>query len=158
MPTTVLTFTPSVPEVCGEDDFIELSASASNEVAYLIDENFEGAGLGVFSNDNIRDHSASESAMTMWQQQTSTFIPAEQVWFPAISSGFGTNQFVMATSDTGTTNITENALESAALDTSTFTDLTLNFDMYFSRYLVDCGNSRKRKYRSVNRWRNKLGY
>ena len=53
MPTTVLTFTPSVPEVCGEDDFIELSASASNEVAYLIDENFEGSGLGVFSNDNI---------------------------------------------------------------------------------------------------------
>ena len=73
----------------------------------------------------------------MWQQRTSTFIPSEQVWFPAISSGFGTNQFAMATSDTGTTNITENALESASLDSSTFTDLTLNFDMYFSRYLVD---------------------
>lgn len=136
MPTTVLTFTPSVPEVCGEDDFIELSASASNEVAYLIDENFEGSGLGVFSNNNIRNHSASESAITMWQQRTSTFIPSEQVWYPAISSGFGTNKFVMATSDTGTSNITENALESASLDTSTFTDLTLNFDMYFSRYLV----------------------
>lgn len=140
MPTTVLTFTPSVPEVCGEDDFIELSASASNEVAYLIDENFEDSGLsglGVFTNNNIQDNGAAENNITNWVRRESTFIPSEQVWFPAISSGFGTNKFVMATSDAGTTNITENALESASLNTSTFTDLTLNFDMYFSRYLVN---------------------
>ncbi len=140
MPTTVLTFTPSVPEVCGEDDFIELSASASSEVAYLIDENFEAngtVGLGVFSNNNIVNNGGAENGVTNWTRRESTFIPSEQVWFPAISSGFGTNKFVMATSDYGSTNITENALESASLDTSTFTDLTLNFDMYFSRYLVD---------------------
>ena len=139
MPTTVLTFTPSVPEVCGEDDFIELSASASNEVAYLIDENFEAngiGGLGVFSNNNIVNNGGAENGVTNWTRRESTFIPSEQVWFPAISSGFGTNKFVMATSDYGSSNITENALESASLDTSTFTDLTLNFDMYFSRYLV----------------------
>lgn len=133
-PITSLTFTPSVPEVCGEDDIIQISAASANEIAYLIDEDFEGTGLGTFTNNNIRNHSAGESAITMWQQRTSTFIPSEQVWFPAISSGFGTNQFVMATSDSGTTNITENALESATVDSSTFTNLTLSFDIYFSRY------------------------
>jgi len=139
MPTTILTFTPSVPEVCGEDNFIQLSASASNEVAYLIDENFEDSGLsglGAFSNNNIQDNGAAENNITNWVRRESTFIPSEQVWFPAISSGFGANKFAMATSDAGTTNITENALESASLDSSNFTDLTLNFDMYFSRYLV----------------------
>lgn len=134
-PVTTLNFSPSVPEVCGEDDIIQISATSEDEVAYLINEDFEGSGLGTFTNNNIRDHSASESAMTMWQQRTSTYIPSEQVWFPAISSGFGTNKFAMATSDTGTSNITENALESATIDSSNFTDLTLTFDLYFSRYL-----------------------
>lgn len=80
---------------------------------------------------------AVENGLTMWQSQESVFIPNEEVWFPAISSGFGTNHFVMATSDVGTANITENALESGTLDSSSFTDLTLNFDMYFSRYLYN---------------------
>ncbi|WP_299889404.1 GEVED domain-containing protein [uncultured Lacinutrix sp.] len=136
-PTTTLTFTPSVPEVCGEGDIIEVSATGSSEIAHLIDEDFEGSGLGSFTNNNIRSYSAAEDAITMWQQRTSTFVPSEQVWFPAISSGFGNNKFVMATSDAGTFNITENALESGTLDTSDFTDLTLSFDMYFSRYLYN---------------------
>ena len=134
-PTATLAFNPSVPEVCGEDDLIEISATGSDEIAFLINEDFEGTGLGSFTNNNILDHSVSESAMTMWQQRASTFVPSVQVWFPAISSGFGDNKFAMATSDTGTTNTTENALESTTLDSSTFTDLTLNFDIYFSRYL-----------------------
>ena len=138
-PITTLSFSPSVPEVCGEDDIIQISATSANEIAYLIDEDFEGSGLGSMTNNNIRDHSVGESAITMWQQRTSTFIPSEQVWFPAISSGFGTNKFAMATSDTGTSNITENALESATLDSSTFTSLTLSFDIYFSRYLFTAG-------------------
>ncbi len=138
-PITTLTFTPSVPEVCGENNLIELSASATTEIAYLIDEDFEGGGLGVFTNNNIVNPGAAETAITMWQSRTSTYIPSEQVWYPAISSGFGSDNFVMATSDTGASNITENALESPSLNSSTYTDLTLNFDMYFSRYLNTAG-------------------
>jgi len=132
---TTLAFTPSTPIVCGEDDIIAISASASNEVAYLIDEDFEGGGLGSMIGNNIRTYSGAETAITEWQNRTSTFVPAEAVWFPAISSGFGANRFAMANSDSSTTNITENAIESAVLDTSTFTDLTFDFDMYFSRYV-----------------------
>ncbi|WP_034061620.1 GEVED domain-containing protein [Lacinutrix jangbogonensis] len=143
-PIPTLTFTPTIPEVCGEDDILELTASASSEVAYLIDEDFEGAGLGIFTNNNIVDNGAVENTRKIWQQRTSVFIPSEEVWFPAISSGFGTNKFVMATSDTqesgpppfpGAPIITNNALQSPSLDSSNYIDLTLNFDIYFSRYL-----------------------
>ncbi|WAC01720.1 GEVED domain-containing protein [Lacinutrix neustonica] len=163
---TTLTFTPSVPEVCGEDDIIELAASAENEIIYLIDEDFEGAGLGSFSNNNIADNGASENAATMWQQRTSTFVPSEQVWFPAIASGFKSNKFVMATSDVGTSNIKENALESALLDASNFLDLTLSFDMYFSRYKnsnpeyvsVDVSTDSGTTWTTVQQYNNDIGY
>jgi hypothetical protein len=138
-PVAVLTFTPSTPEVCGEDDIIAISAAGTNEIAYLIDEDFETGTLGTLVVNNLRTYSGAETAITQWQPRTSTFVPAEAVWFPAISSGFGTNNFAMANSDSSTTNITETAIESGVLDSSTFTDLTLNFDMYFSRYVFGGG-------------------
>ncbi|MGB1307498.1 MAG: GEVED domain-containing protein [Oceanihabitans sp.] len=137
---TTLSFTPTTPIVCGEDNIIEITATATDEVAYLIDEDFEGGGLGVFSVNNIQNN---QNGDTEWQNRTSTFVPstdpAYQVWFPAISSGFGSNNFVMATSDVPNIAITETALESASVDASLFTDLTLSFDIYFSRYLFNVG-------------------
>ncbi|WP_375238373.1 GEVED domain-containing protein, partial [Aurantibacter sp.] len=138
-PVAVLTFTPSTPEVCGEDDIIAISAAGTNEIAYLIEEDFETGTLGTLVVNNLRTYTAAETAITQWQPRTSTFVPAEAVWFPAISSGFGTNNFAMANSDSSTTNITETAIESGVLDSSTFTDLTLDFDMYFSRYVFGAG-------------------
>ncbi|SDR65878.1 Por secretion system C-terminal sorting domain-containing protein [Formosa sp. Hel1_31_208] len=136
-PITELTITPGVPVVCGEDDIIEISATGDIELAYLIDEDFEGGGLGVFSVVNLIDNGPIQNSLTEWQNRTSTFVPSQQVWFPAISSGFGTNQFAMATSDVApATGFVYTSMESPTVDSSTFTDLTLNFDMYFSKYLT----------------------
>ena len=104
---------------------------------FLIDEDFETGDLGVFSNVIITDNGATINALTSWQNRTSTYVPNEQVWYPAISSGFGPNQFVMSNSDVGSYT-TENALQTtSSYDTSDFTNLTLRFDSYYSHYSPD---------------------
>jgi hypothetical protein len=133
-PITELTITPATPIICGENDVIEIAATGSTELAYLVDEDFESGGTGVFNVVNVNNNFPAENILSEWQNRTSTYVPNQEVWFPAISSGFGPNQFVMATSDIGPSEAVWTALESPILDSSTFTDLTLNFDMYFSKY------------------------
>lgn len=138
-PLPTITFTPSVPEVCGENNVVSITAGGDTELVYLIDEGFEGAGLGVFSNDHIT--STAYNTQTAWQKKTSTYIPNGSSWYPAISSNFGANHFALVTSDIGTNGITiHNALVSPSVNTNTFLDLTLKFRMYFSRYYPDNNN------------------
>ena len=128
-----LTFTPSTPLICGENNPpIQISAASTTQIGYLIDEDFEG-GLGTFTENNITSNGAGPDGISEWQPRTSSFVPSENVWFPAISSGFGTNGFVMSNADSGAVP-TENELESATVDASTYINLTLELDMYFSRY------------------------
>ncbi len=144
-PVPVLNVTPDTPDrtVCGENDMLEITAVGDIDDVFLIDEDFESGGLGVFSNITIIDNGASINARNAWQNQTSTFIPTEEVWFPAISSGFGTNQFVICNSDVGadafgTSYITNNALQTtSSYDTTDYTNLTLSLDCYYSHYLQD---------------------
>lgn len=144
-PVPILNVTPDTPDrtVCGENDMLEISAVGDIDDVFLIDEDFESGGLGVFSNITIIDNGATINARNAWQNQTSTFIPAEEVWFPAISSGFGTNQFVICNSDVGadgfgTSYITNNALQTTtSYDTTDYTNLTLSLDCFYSHYLQD---------------------
>ncbi|WP_395056598.1 GEVED domain-containing protein [Flavobacterium sp.] len=141
-PNATLSFTPSNPEVCGENVIISITVSGDTEQAYLIDENFEG-GMGTFTNVNYNNiYGATVATNAAWQSRTSTYVPINppgQVWFPAISSGFGTNKFVSSTSDLGSYNI-HTGLVSATVNSTTFTDLTLTFDTYYSRYYIDGAN------------------
>jgi len=138
-PLPTITFTPSVPEVCGENNVVSITAGGDTELVYLIDEGFEGAGLGVFSNDHIT--STAYNTQTAWQKKTSTYIPNGSSWYPAISSNFGANHFALVTSDIGTNGtVIHNALLSPSVNTNTFLDLTLTFRMYFSRYYPDNNN------------------
>jgi len=128
-----LTFTPSTPLICGENNPpIQISAASTTQIGYLIDEDFEG-GMGTFTQNNITSNTVAQDAVSEWQSQTSVFVPSENVWFPAVSSGFGTNSFVMTNADTGAA-LTENELISAVVDASTYINLTLDLNMYFSRY------------------------
>ncbi|MBC8753271.1 hypothetical protein H2O64_01225 [Kordia sp. YSTF-M3] len=144
-PVPVLVVTPDVPDrvVCGENDMLEISAAGDVDDVFLIDEDFESGTLGAFTNVILNDNGATINGLTAWQNQTSTFIPAEQVWFPAISSGFGSDQFVISNSDvgadgSGTSYITDNALQSTtSYDTTNYVNLTLSLDCYYSHYLAD---------------------
>ena len=136
-----LSFTPTLPFICGEGGpRIEIAALSNTQIEFLIDEDFNATGsLGSFTATNITSNGGS--TVSQWQQHPSTppYIPSENVWFPAISSGFGAdngspnNGFALSNADTGFVP-TENELESAVLDASTHINLTLEFDMYFSRY------------------------
>lgn len=142
-PLATITFTPSIPEVCGENNVLSLTAAGDIQQTYLIDEKFN-AGLGVMSNVNIVTNGGAVDALSAWQNRTSTFVPAQQVWFPAIASGMNGNKFALATSDTGQSPvspnpvyITHNAIQSPTVITNTYLDLTLSFDIFYSRYYVD---------------------
>ena len=137
-PLASISFTPSVPEVCGENNVLSLTASGDVQETYLIDEDFE-SGLGVMTNQNIVSNGAGTDALTQWQTESSTFVPAQQVWFPAIASGLNGNNFAMSTSDVGAF-ITHNALLSPVVNTNTYLDLTLSFDIFYSRYYIDGAN------------------
>ncbi|AXG68077.1 hypothetical protein KORDIASMS9_00267 [Kordia sp. SMS9] len=155
-PVPTVNITPDINNrvVCGENDMLEISVSGDVEDVFLIDEDFESGTLGDFTNVFIVDNGATINAKTAWQAQTSTFVPAEQVWFPAISSGFGSDQFVICNSDvgadgSGTSYTTHNALQSTtSYDTTNFVNLSLSFDCYYSHYLED-GNGATNDYFTV---------
>jgi hypothetical protein len=134
-PISNVAFTPVSPEVCGENAIIAITATGDIEEAELIDEKFN-SGLGVFTNTNYINNGAAINAKTAWQNRTSTFVPAELSWYPAISSGANLNNFVMSTSDVGSVT-SENALVSPVVNSNNFSDLTLTFNIYYSRYYPD---------------------
>jgi hypothetical protein len=126
-------FTPTdLPEVCGENDIISITASGTIEEVYLINENFETGGLGVFAQTSLAGNAGS-----IWQNRLSPYVPVAQIWKPAIASGIGgDNNFVLSNSDYSSIN--ENILVSPVISTnSTFDDLTLSFRMYYSHFTTD---------------------
>lgn len=134
-PVATITFTPSIPEVCGENNVLSLTAAGDVQQTFLVDEKFN-AGLGVMSNANIVSNGGTTDGLTAWQNHSSTFVPAQQVWFPAIASGMNGNNFALSTSDVGSV-ITHNAILSPTVSTITYLDLTLSFDIFYSRYYID---------------------
>ncbi|MEO8234988.1 MAG: GEVED domain-containing protein [Flavobacterium sp.] len=133
--------TPNVT-VCGENSIIRLDATGDDEVAYLINENFETGTLGVFTNINSDATSAADKAKTAWKNKTSIFVPSGARWFPAITSGFGTNKFALTSFDDFSGSFPtvpmENSLTLASNANSTgFTNLTLSFRIFYSRYYAD---------------------
>ena len=139
-----LTFSNSNPEICGENEIIDLTATGSNEQIFLVDEDFEG-GTSSFANNQITSPNGS---ITNWQIRSSTYVPAYPtypVWYPAVSSGFGSNKFMMSTSDLTAGGSAAGKVNEAlelitAVNTTDFINLTLTFKIYFSSY-YDANNA-----------------
>lgn len=130
---------PTTLEACGDKTPIILSAGADSETVYLIDEDFESATSTFSSVEN-----GTANSIAKWRLKTSTFKPfeAKNSWLPAISSGFGANKFMTATSDLTDASFDPYSLDNAlqptvVLNTTGFLNLTLKFRMYFSRYNTD---------------------
>ncbi|NNK54151.1 MAG: hypothetical protein HKO97_06265, partial [Flavobacteriaceae bacterium] len=138
-PNPTISISPTAPErvVCGENSVLEISASGDVDEVILFEEDFESGTLGIFYNNELLNNGPAIDPLTAWQVQTSTFIPSEMVWFPAISSGFGTNQFALSNSDIGP-QVVNNALETiGSYDTTGFDNLYFSFSMYYSHYYPD---------------------
>lgn len=129
-PIANMFITPSTPEVCGENNIVSITAAGDFVIDNLIDENFN-ASLGTMSSVII---GGTGDAATRWQRQVSPYVPNGSVWKPAIISRNTGDGFAMATSDY---NLDVNvALESATLDSTPYSDLTLTFRHYYSYYGV----------------------
>lgn len=133
------------PTICGENAIIQLDATGDNEVAYLINEDFESGGLGVFTNINSDGTTATQKSKTAWKNKTSIYIPTGNRWFPAITSGFGTNKFALTSMDDFKsvplpTVPMQNSLtltSSVNPSATSFLNLTLTMKMFYSRYYAD---------------------
>ena len=154
-PVAALSFITASPQVCGEDDKIQLTATGSSEVVSLIDETFEAGSLGTFTaSTSVTPASAPVSSASAWQNKTSPYIPTGTTWFPAISSGINSNKFAFVSSDVGTCGAgcyytIDNSLVSATVNSTSFTSLTLEFKLFYDRYYVDTTNSTA-EYMSVD--------
>uniref|UniRef100_UPI00404A1DD0 Ig-like domain-containing protein n=1 Tax=Gelidibacter sp. TaxID=2018083 RepID=UPI00404A1DD0 len=135
-PLSSVIFSPASGEVCGELSTITVSASGDTEIVYLVDEDFEAGGLGLFQNVNAASNNPGLNAQTQWTNRTSTYVPTTNlVWFPAVSSGFGANRFAMSTSDVNSPGTVYHFLQlTTPVDATTISGLTLTFDMYYSNY------------------------
>lgn len=141
-PTPEINFTPSTLEVCGESSIVAVSATGGNEIKHLITkQTFEDGTLGVFTNQNIANITpTAQNNRVVWQNRSSVFIPQFSggylSWYPAISSGFGGNKFVMSTSDVNPGNqvIDKALLSPSNLDSRGLLNLTLKFKMFYSHY------------------------
>ena len=132
-PIPTLTYSPTNPTVCGENVVLNLTATGDVEEVFLIDEKFN-SGLGTFANTNIA--TSGFDTLTQWQNQSSTYVPSGEVWFPAISTGINGNNFAFTNSDE--INATAHTqLASATVSSVNFTTLTLSMRMFYSRYYED---------------------
>ncbi|MFE3868873.1 GEVED domain-containing protein [Flavobacterium sp. LS2P90] len=126
--SSIISMTPSIPEVCGEGNIVTITASGDNMVDNLINENFQG-GLGTLTSVIIGD---AGDVSTQWQSKTSTFVPTLSVWKPAISSRSINDKFAFCTSDKNL--LVNTSLESANFNTIPYSNLTLTFRQYYSYY------------------------
>ncbi|GLB52808.1 hypothetical protein NBRC110019_18480 [Neptunitalea chrysea] len=129
-PVPSLSVSPENPVVCGEDAVIELEADGETEEIYLIDEDFETGSFNTFSYQDI----GTSTAGSEWEIEASPYIPDEEVWFPAIASGFNGNYFAMVNSDLGSNTTVNNAIVSSSVNSTDFISLNLSFDIYYSNY------------------------
>ncbi|UUC45678.1 GEVED domain-containing protein [Flavobacterium cerinum] len=131
-PVPNITITPSSPEICGDNNFVQISATGSTEVVELLNENFEGSGLGSFTKSGT-----GTSSVTEWQQKNSIYTTTTDNWKPAINSGTGTtggNKFAFATADVDSTSKSIILTSTSSFNTTNFLDLTLTFRQYYSYY------------------------
>jgi len=132
-PTANIVVTPSVPNVCGENNVVQIDAGGDVVIDYLVNEDFgDGTtGLGTMVRFNVVGQA---DANTQWTSRTSPYVPVGTVWKPAITSRAIGDGFALANSDFTAPNPKDTQLRTAVLDASAYSDLTLSFRHHFSYY------------------------
>lgn len=137
LPTSNITVTPSVPEVCGEGNVVQITASGDFVTETLLLQTFE-SGMAPFTVTTPTN--TNGGADTPWSVKTSVYVPAAtSVWRPALNSGaIGTtgNNFAFTTSDYNNSNI-QTIMTSPVINASLYTTLNLTFDQMYGAFSGD---------------------
>lgn len=141
-----ISFNQSDPSYICNGDKLSVTGTSSSETGYLIKEGFEDGTLGseFTVTNNISPNGVVTGSMP-WHIESSVYVPiTSAVWRPAISSGFGSNNFAFALSDTNYMEIDpwnyrtyHTFLTSQPHNTTGYTNLNLSFKLYFDHYLAD---------------------
>jgi hypothetical protein len=134
-PTTNITFSPSSPTVCGENNIISIEALGDTVELDLLNESFE-SGFGSFSLTTITNNSnTGPQANAPWSVRTNTYQPTDtSVWRPAINSGNISENFAITTSDYSLQTLDTRLTTTNNINTIDFINLTLTFNHYYSDY------------------------
>lgn len=135
--TSIITVTPSVPEVCGEGNVVTISASGDVVTETLLFQNFE-SGMAPFT--VTYPTNVNGGSDTPWTVKTSVYVPTgTTVWRPAVNSGaVGTlgNRFAFTTSDYQNSNI-QTIMTSPVINAALYTTLALTFDQMYGAFSGD---------------------
>jgi len=139
LPTSNITVTPSVPEVCGENNVVQISATGDFVTETLLLQTFE-SGMAPFTVTTPTN--TNGGADSPWSVKTSPYVPnSTTVWRPALNSGaIGTvgNSFAFTTSDYSNSTL-ETIMTSPSIDASLFTTLTLTYNHIYGAFSGDTG-------------------
>ncbi len=135
--TSNITITPSVPEVCGEGNVVEISAVGDLVTETLLLQTFE-SGMAPFT--VTTPTTTNGGTDTPWSVKTSVYVPmGTTVWRPAVNSGaVGTlgNRFAFTTSDYQNSNI-QTIMTSPVINAALYTTLALTFDQMYGAFSGD---------------------
>ena len=127
--TSIITFNPTNPIVCGENTIIAVTATGDFEVVDLVNEDFEGT-------PQLNTISTTVTG-SEWTTKTSTLVPTgTALWRPAINSRNAGNKFGYTTSNQLSLTLVDTSQISNTLNSTGFLDLNLTFRHYFSYYPV----------------------
>ena len=134
-PTTNISFSPTSPSVCGENNVISIQALGDIVEVDLLNERFEN-GLGNFSLTTVTNNSNTGPRVNApWSVRTNTYQPTDtSVWKPAINSGNISENFVITTSDYSLQTLDTRLTTTNNINTVDFINLTLTFKHYYSDY------------------------
>jgi GEVED domain/Ig-like domain CHU_C associated len=137
-PTTNITLTPSVPDVCGDNAVITLTAGGDTIEETIYTEDFEAANsLTITTPTNTNG-----GVDTPFSVKTSPYQPVgTTVWKPAINSNapLNGNKFLFSTSDYTSSVIQTIATSSNINATAYDVSAKLTFDQYYSYFAGDSG-------------------
>ncbi len=131
-PTPVITFVQSTPDFCGANNSVIISSTGNKEEVTIFEEKFETDNVNSAVFENITDGNATEAAT--WMLRQTPFIPAApyNIVKVALSSGYNGGNFANIITDVRqTTNILNHFTTKSAVNTTGFTDLKLDFDLYY---------------------------
>jgi len=130
VPATTISFTPTNPTTCGEDNIITINAAGDTTVLDLFVEDFEGTTVGLTATMTA----TSPGSDSFWGVKTSTYNPSTIIWKPAINSGSLGSNFALTSSDYPGAIITSRYSTTTSVNTIDFINLTFTFKHYFSYY------------------------
>lgn len=130
-PTPTITFTQSQADICGESASLKVISSGDQEEVTLLQENFDDADNFEFI--NVIEGNTDINAV--WQVKSSPFVPAAPPYntlTPAISAGYNGGNFATIITDVKqSTSILNHFTLKNNLNTTGFTNLKLDFDLYY---------------------------